>query len=330
MKIGIISTGSWATALGNVLCDNGHDVLMWGIEQKQVDDINNNHRNTQYYDAPLNETLKATTDMSFINDMDILLIAVPTKAMNEVLNKVNNVLNKEIYVINVAKGFYQDDMSRLSLAIKNILKNKAKAVISLIGPSHAEEVVIRKSTIINSVSEDEEAAILIQNIFANDYFRVYRNDDVIGAEISAAVKNVMAIASGMLAGLGEGDNARAALITRGLAEMGRFVLAFGGKKETLLGLNGVGDLVVTCSSKLSRNFEAGEQIGKADSAKEFLENNKKTVESIFTTKIVCELAKEKNISMPITEQVYSILYENKKPSIAIKELFQRELKSENN
>ncbi len=328
MKIGILATGSWACGLGNVLCDNNHDVLMWGRCIDEVNDINNNHHNYKYFDTKLNEKLVATNNLEDIKGREIYIIAVPTKAMKEVLVSLRDIIETPAYIINVSKGFYADDNSRLSVAIKNILKDKAKEIVSLIGPSHAEEVVERKATIINSVSESEEAAFLVQKIFANKYFRVYTNTDVIGAELSAAIKNVMALASGMLFGLGQGDNARAALITRGLNEMNRFVSFFGGQQQTLLGLNGVGDLVVTCCSKLSRNFMAGEQIGKDNDASNFLNTNTKTVESISTTKIVYELAKENNISMPITEKVYEILYEHKKPSDAITELITRELKKE--
>ena len=206
--------------------------------------------------------------------------------------------------------------------------DKLKAVVSLIGPSHAEEVVKRLLTVVNAVSEDEESAEAIQKLFSNDYFRVYRNTDVIGAEIGVALKNVMAIASGILEGMGQGVNARAALMTRGLAEMERYGVAFGAKPETFLGLDGVGDLIVTCTSTLSRNFTAGYEIGKDGSAENFFKTNKRTVEGIFACKVVYEEAKKHNIDMPITNAVYGVLYEGKKPQDAIVSLMKRDLKSE--
>jgi glycerol-3-phosphate dehydrogenase (NAD(P)+) len=203
-----------------------------------------------------------------------------------------------------------------------------KAVVSLIGPSHAEEVVIRLLTVVNAVSDDEEAASLIQKTFSNNYFRVYRNTDVIGAEIGVAVKNVIALASGILSGLGYGDNARAALMTRGLAEISRYGLFFGAKAETFLGLTGVGDLIVTCTSVHSRNYQAGLIIGQFDTAKIFWDTNEKTVEGVNAVKVVYEEALRNKIDMPITEQVYKVLYEGAKPSESINILMSRELKAE--
>ncbi len=326
--VALVSTGSWSSALANVLADNGHDVLLWGRNPREVEEIDKNHTNSRYFEAKMNPSIRATTDFSALNGFDTIVLATPTSAMKEMLQRLYETLDHPVILINVSKGFHPETGERLSVAIKNVLKEKVSHVVSLIGPSHAEEVVIRKITVVNSVCEDEEAARFVQTLFANDYFRVYRNTDVIGAELAAATKNVMAIASGMLEGLGEGDNARAALITRGLAEIARFVTFYHGKRETLLGLNGVGDLIVTCSSRLSRNFQAGEIIGKADGAEEFLETNTKTVESINTSRVVYMLAKKNNISMPITEEVYRVLYEDKKPSVAMRELLRRELKRE--
>ena len=329
MKIRVIGSGSWSTALSQVLVDNGHDVLIYGISKDEVDDININHRNSKFFgDVNIAANLKATDDIDRVKDADIILLAVPVKALEGVLNELYDLLDHPVTIISVAKGFHPETKRRLSLEIKDLMRDKVSHVVSLIGPSHAEEVIVRKLTLVNSVCEDEEAAIVIQKLFANDYFRVYTNTDVIGAEIAAALKNVMAIASGALNGLGQGDNARAALMTRGLAEITRFGIAMGGKLDTFLGLNGVGDLIVTCSSLHSRNYQAGLQIGKADDASAFLKENTKTTEGILTTKTVYELSLELGIDMPITSEVYKVLYEGKKPSIAIGDLMQRPLKAE--
>ena len=328
MIVRVLGTGSWGTALAQVLADNGCDVMQWGIDPQEVDDINH-HCNRKYFDCEINENLKASTDLSIVKDADVLLCAVPVIALEDVLKKAREYLSKPAIIINVAKGFHPVTHQRLSVVIHEMVDPSfCRAVVSLIGPSHAEEVILRKLTVVNAVSEDEEAAKTIQQLFSNRYFRVYRNTDVTGAEIGVAVKNIMAIASGILEGVGQGDNAKAALMTRGLAEMTRFGISQGGKEETYLGLDGVGDLIVTCTSRHSRNFMAGYQIGKDGSAERFLKENKKTVEGVLSCKVVYEEAKKQGIEMPITNEVYQVLYEGKKPEEAIMSLMARELKSE--
>lgn len=329
MKIRILGSGSWGTALAQVLADNGQDVVIWGKNPDEIADLQL-HRNTRYFpDVLINPEIKATNEVSVLNEADILLLAVPTGAIEAVCHQINEVLDHPVLVINVAKGFHPQTHQRLSVVIRETLDtDKLTDVVSLIGPSHAEEVILRLLTSVNAVSENEESARRIQELFSNDYFRVYRNTDVIGAETGVAIKNIMALASGILTGLGEGDNARAALMTRGLAEMSRYGTAQGGRAETYLGLTGVGDLIVTCTSKHSRNFQAGYLIGEHDSADIFWKTNTKTVEGVKAAKVIYEESIKKHISMPITEQVYRVLYENEKPSRAIKLLMARELKSE--
>lgn len=329
-KIGVIGSGSWGTALAQVLVDNGHDVTVFGRNLDEVVDIQIHHMNERYFPGvSLHESIKASPDYKEILDSEVLLLAVPSSAIEAVCNEINESFNHPVIVINVAKGFHPVTHERLSTYIKRSIRPEILTdVVSLIGPSHAEEVVLRMPTSVNAICESEESAVLVQKLFSNHYFRVYRNDDVIGAEIGVAVKNVIAIASGMIAGMGYGDNARAALITRGLAEMTRYGLRMGARAETFLGLTGVGDLVVTCSSQHSRNFQAGYIIGKNDSSKEFWDNNQKTVEGVVAAKIVHEEAKAQDIYMPITEEVYKILYEGAKPSESLLFLMQKELKAE--
>lgn len=330
MKISVLGSGSWGTALAQAALDNGHETIIWGIDEKEVNDINGNHENSKYFpNVKLNPGLNATSDLACVKGSDIVLLAVPSIAIESVCADMVQYLDKPVIIINVAKGFHPVTHERMSVVIERCMpKEKLKDIVSLIGPSHAEEVVIRKLTCVNAVCENDESAKVIQNFFSNDYFRIYRNNDVIGAEIGVAVKNVMAIASGILTGIGQGDNARAALMTRGLAEMARYGTYFGGRSETFLGLDGVGDLIVTCTSVHSRNYQAGLAIGQADSAEEFMKNNTKTVEGIKTAKVVYEVAKEKGIPMPITEEVYKVLYEGKKPSTAAISLMSRSLKAE--
>lgn len=329
MKVVICGSGSWGTALAQVLVDNQVNTIIWGKDVEEVNDIQNNHRNSKYFDVVLSDDIVATTDLSCVKDADIVLLATPSIAIESVCQQVSQLVEKKVIVINVAKGFHPISHKRLSeVIIQSMDPTKLLDVVSLIGPSHAEEVVLRLLTLVNAVCANESSAQIVQELFSNRYFRVYRNTDVLGSEIGVAVKNVMAIASGVLAGLKQGDNARAALITRGLAEMSRYGIALGGRPETYLGLTGVGDLIVTCTSPHSRNFQAGLQIGLANSAEQFLKDNKKTVEGIAATLIVHQEAEKLGISMPIVEQIYLVLYENKKPLDAISDLMSRSLKSE--
>lgn len=329
MKIAVLGSGSWGCALANVVSDNKHEVVIWGIDKNEIDDINNNHHNRKYFEAKLNEDIKASLDINIIKDADILLLSIPSIAIEEVCKKIEEVATKPAIIINVAKGFHPVTHERLSVVIGSCLSTKTrKAVVSLIGPSHAEEVIVRLLTCINAVSDNLDCAKIVQEVFSNNYFRVYTNNDVVGAEIGVALKNVMALASGMLTGAGQGDNAKAALMTRGLAEMTRYGTYFGANPATYLGLDGVGDLIVTCTSEHSRNFQAGLQIGKANSAIDFFKNNNKTVEGVRACKIAYEEAVKHNISMPITTEIYRILYEGKDCHQALEDLMKRDLKAE--
>ncbi len=330
MKISICGSGSWGTALAQVLADNHHEVLIWGIMEDEVNDINMNHRNSKYFsDTEINPALHASSDLNQVRGSDLVLLAVPTGAIESVCQSLNEILDKKTIFINVAKGYHPITHERLSVVIRKTIKAELlQDVVSLIGPSHAEEVILRMLTTVNAVCENEDSSKLVQQLFSNGYFRVYRNKDVIGAENGVAVKNIIALASGILEGIGGGDNARAALMTRGLAEMARFGTFKGGKAETYLGLTGVGDLIVTCTSVHSRNFQAGLMIGQNDSADLFWKTNTKTVEGVNACKVVYEEALKNNIYMPITSEVYKVLYENEKPSEAIERLMNRELKAE--
>lgn len=330
MKTVVIGSGSWGTALAQVLADNKEEVIIYGIEKSEIDDINLNHENSKYFEGvELNPNLKATDDITVVKDADIVLLAVPTFAIEGICLQIDPYLKNNIIVVNVSKGFHPETSERMSEVIRRcISKEHLSSVVSLIGPSHAEEVVIRLLTTIDAVSLKEEDAQVIQRTFSNNYLRIYTGDDEIGSELGVAIKNVMAIASGILSGLGYQDNTRAALITRGLQEMIRYGFFFGGKQQTFMGLTGIGDLIVTCTSIHSRNFEAGYQIGKENDVTNFLKYNKKTVEGVRTAKIVHKVAKENNIDMPICEEVYQILFEGKEPKTCANDLMLRELKKE--
>lgn len=332
MKVAVIGSGTWGTALAQVLCDNGEDVIVYGNVESQINDINLNHKNSQYFgeDILLPECLKATTSLEFaLKDRDIILLSIPTSAMRSVLSSIKEIIGDKKYIfVNTAKGFDTEKDIRISELIKEVVGDNATDIVSLIGPSHAEEVIVRDLTCISAVCDNLETAKEIALLFSNSYFRVYTNNDVIGAEIGVAMKNTIALASGILEGLEYGDNARAALCTRGLNEIVRFGVSMGGQLKTYLGLTGIGDLVVTCYSFHSRNFKAGLEIGKANSAKDFLANNKATVEGIRTVEVIHRLSKKMDIELPIINSLYKIIYEDVKPEFAAAELMRRPLKAE--
>ena len=333
MKIGVIGTGTWGTALAQTLVDNGNEVLMWGRDNSQVIDINKNHQNSHYFssDIVLSKKIKATNNLKeFANKTSIVILSIPTVAMREVLEEYKTYLTRKTLFINTAKGFDPKTNKRMSEIIREIIPESLRGeIVSLIGPSHAEEVILRHITAVCAVSKSTTSAKRIQKLFSNEYFRVYSLKDEVGAEIGVAMKNAIAIASGILDGLGYGDNAKAALVTRGLVEIISFGKAFGGKERTYLGLTGIGDLMVTCNSKHSRNYRCGYEIGKYDSAINFYNEMKDmTVEGIRTTEVIHNIAKEMNIDVPIVNALYEVLYNNAKPSEIAKYLMTRPLKSE--
>lgn len=332
MKVVIIGSGSWGTGLAQVLCDNKVDVTIYGNCRSEIEDINEHHKNAKYFaQLVLHPQVKATMDIHVVKGADVVVLSVPTIAIEGVCKEIDQVLDKKAIVVNTAKGFHPESFDRMSNVIRNnICEAHLSSVVSLIGPSHAEEVVIRMLTTICAVSLNVEDAKCIQGLFSNDYLRIYTGVDEIGSEIGVAVKNSIALASGVLYGLGYGDNTRAALITRGLMEMSRYGIAMGGKKETFMGLTGIGDLIVTCTSKHSRNFQAGFEIGKHNSAKYFWDHNTKTVEGVRTAKAVHETAIQMGIDMPIVNEIYQVLFKDKSPAESARHLMLRDLKSEIN
>ncbi|HOJ44522.1 MAG TPA: NAD(P)H-dependent glycerol-3-phosphate dehydrogenase [Bacilli bacterium] len=330
MRIAIIGSGAWATALAQVLVDNGHRVMIYGVETSQVDDISLNHRNSAYFkEIVINQKIQATTDLALaLSKAKAIVLAVPSVAMESVVKQINALLTRKVMLINVSKGFGSHNQRMSDVIRDGIDETKRFPLVSLIGPSHAEEVILRHLTVLSATSISRAYARKVAQMFSCDYFRVYIQTDEIGAEIGVAMKNAIAIASGIIEGLGLGDNARAALVTRGLAEMTSFGRHYGGKLKTYLGLTGLGDLIVTCYSFHSRNFKAGLAIGKDDSAASFLATNKTTVEGIRSAKTVYELAKQANIQVPIVTSVYRVLYQGARPSDMVAEMMARPLKEE--
>ena len=330
MKITTIGAGAWGTALSNLLANKGYDVYIYD-KNPIYQAINESHHNPLHFsEIELATTLHFVPSLQdAIADADVIIFSLPSKFYRQMAKDISDLLTKKVYLVSTAKGFDPLTFKRLSQVLREeISQEKRHEIVSLLGPSYAEEVIRRKLTCISASSTSLDDAQFIQHLFSGPEVRVYTNSDETGAEIAAALKNVIAIASGVLLGLGEEENAKAALVTRGIAEIMRFGMAFGARPETFLGLSGIGDLSLTCNSLKSRNCSLGYAIGKADSADEVLANNTMTVEGVYTSKYVHEIAKEKNIEMPITEAIYQVLFLNAKPSDISNRLMLRSLKSE--
>lgn len=325
-KVTILGAGSWGTALGMVLADNGHEVRLWSFNEEQVNEINNKKTNENYLPGiQLQENIRAYGDLqTALEDIETIVIAVPTKAVREVVQKVVRVLKEPVTVVHVCKGIEPNTLKRVSEMIQEEMpSNLMKDLVVLSGPSHAEEVSRTQPTTVAVSSENIQAAEAIQDLFMNNNFRVYTNEDIVGVEIGGALKNIIALAAGISDGLGYGDNAKAALITRGLAEITRLGTKMGANPLTFLGLTGIGDLIVTCTSVHSRNWRAGNALGKGQTLDEILSDMGQVVEGVRTTKAAVQLAEKYNVSMPISSILYKVLFENVKPKEAVDELMSR-------
>lgn len=331
-KICFIGSGAWATALANVVAQNGYETIIYGICKEEIDEINAYHTNRKYFseNIKIKESIRATLSLDeALENANILVLAIPSFAIHDMLIKINGKIKNKPIIVNVAKGFDHDTKKTILQIIRECLDyDKIQGLVSLIGPSFAEEVIQNQYTTIASVSKDIEMATIVQKTFSNAYFRVYTNTDEIGSEYCAALKNVIAIASGILSGLGYEANPHAALITRGIAEISRFAQLMGGKEKTCMGLTGIGDLTLTCSSTKSRNYMAGVQIGTTKSIEKFYQENKKTVEGIYACKIAYEIAQSNHIYAPIISSIYHVLYEHADPEDEIKTMMNYSLKEE--
>ncbi len=329
MKIGIIGGGAWGTTLGQTLIDNGHQVFIYDLNPNAVDKINRHYH--PFFDTVLPENEKATLDLKEVVDFaEYILLSVPTKAVRSVLKEINVLLNKKVVFINVSKGIEPDTLKRISEIVEEeIDDNHLRGFVVLTGPSHAEEVILRKLTLLVSSSKDLDLAREIQLIFSNDqYLRVYTSSDLIGCEVGGAVKNAIAVISGACTGLGLGENARAAVITRGIVEIIRVVETMGGKRETAFGLTGIGDLIVTASSENSRNFTAGKKIGQGIPIDVIYKEQKQTIEGIRTIEAMHHLSEVYHIELPMINVAYQIITNKIGVADALSILLSRDLKSE--
>ena len=326
-KIAVLGAGSWGTALSLVLADNGHDVHLWGHNQAHIQEINKTHQNEKYLPSiTLPESIFGYSSLEeALQGIHTIILAVPTKAIREVLQQMLIFRTEPVTVVHVSKGIEPDTLLRISEIIEQELPESIrKDIVVLSGPSHAEEVSLRHPTTVAVSSNNMEAAERIQDLFINNNFRVYTNPDIIGVEIGGALKNIIALAAGISDGLGYGDNAKAALITRGLAEIARLGTKMGANPLTFSGLTGIGDLIVTCTSVHSRNWRAGNLLGSGKSLDEVLKNMGMVVEGVRTTKAAYQLSKQYEVNMPISIALYDILFNNVSAKNAVDSLMGRD------
>lgn len=329
MKIGVIGAGSWGTTVANLLCHNGHTVRIWAREPEVVASINASHENTLFLEGVrLDDKLSAVATIGeAVDRAEMLVQAAPSHAVRTVTTEVAEALQGATpIVVSISKGLEPTTHERVSEILGETLPGCPVVVLS--GPSFAVEVAQRQPTAVVAASSDEDAARMVQEACSNAYFRVYRSHDVLGVELGGSLKNVIAIAAGIADGLGLGHNPRAALITRGLAEIARLGEALGADLMTFAGLTGMGDLVLTCTGHLSRNRTLGEELGKGRTLDEILGGRRTVAEGVKTAKTALELAEELGVEMPITREVERILFEGKAPQQAIRDLMERELKAE--
>lgn len=327
-RIGVLGGGSWGTALGILLANKGYDVHMWLRDENQIMDMNETRINNKYLPhITLPSNLKLTNDLEKVNfNKDAIVLSVGTHGIREVLNNCKSYIKKDQIIVNVSKGIENQSLLRISEIVEEIIPNSRYTVLS--GPSHAEEVAKNMPTTVVSASKRKEVAQYVQDLFITPSFRVYTNPDVIGVELGGALKNIIALGAGISDGSGWGDNTKAALMTRGIYEMARLGEKMGAQASTFLGLAGIGDLIVTCTSMLSRNRRAGILIGKGIKVEDAIKEIGMVVEGIKTTKSTFDLSKKYNIDMPIAEELYGVLYEGKDVKNSVSSLMVRDKKHE--
>lgn len=327
-KVSVIGAGSWGTALAVLLHKNGHEVTVWSKFQSEIDMLNTEHEHKEKLaGVKLPEDMIFTTDLkASIQGKDLLVLAVPSPFTRSTAHSMKEFVAEGQMIVNVAKGIEEDTVMTLSEIIEEEIPQAIVAVLS--GPSHAEEVGRGIPTTVVVGAKKKNTAEFIRSLFMNEVFRVYISPDVLGMELGASLKNVVALAAGIADGLGYGDNTKAALITRGIAEISRLGVAMGGHAETFSGLTGIGDLIVTCASMHSRNRRAGILIGQGKTMEEAMAEVKMVVEGVYSAKAAMQLAKKYKVQLPIIEQVNLVLFEGKPADEAVKDLMVRDMKIE--
>ena len=329
-KISVIGSGGWGIALTILLHKNGHNLTIWSFDKKEAEELKKTRQNkTKLPNILLPEDVKVTDDLrEAVDDKDILILAVPSKAIRSVSKSLKNIIKDNQIIVNVAKGLEEDTLETMTDIIEEELKDKNPKVAVLSGPSHAEEVGRGIPTTCVVSAHNKELTLYLQNVFMNPSFRVYTSPDMLGVEIGGALKNVIALAAGIADGLNYGDNTKAALITRGIKEISALGVAMGGEQSTFYGLTGLGDLIVTCASMHSRNRRAGILLGQGKTLDEAIKEVNMVVEGVYSAKSALMAAKKYNVEIPIIEQVNAVLFENKNAAEAVNELMIRDKKLE--
>lgn len=331
MKISVLGAGGWGTTLAILLHYNGHYVTLWEYKKSYARQLIKKRINTDYLPGvKIPKEILITSDIEEASDnKNLIVLAVPSQFLRGVVKKINYKQIEDAILVSVAKGIENKSLMTMSQMLKDVFPHINKSQIGVIsGPSHAEEVSQRIPTAVVAASTDLETAKAIQAAFMTSYFRVYASTDILGVELGGAFKNIIAIGAGIIDGAGFGDNTKAAIMTRGVAEISRLGLAMGARPETFAGLSGMGDLIVTCMSRHSRNRFVGEQIGRGKKLKDILESMEQVAEGVETTRSAKQLAAKKGIETPITNEVYKILFEDKDPVKATTDLMTRDMKTE--
>ncbi|MFA5104109.1 MAG: NAD(P)H-dependent glycerol-3-phosphate dehydrogenase [Candidatus Margulisiibacteriota bacterium] len=328
MKISVIGAGAWGTTIANLLAEKGFDTVIWALEEKTVFNINGARENNHYLPGiRLSNRLKAVKDMGeSAKDAEIVVVAIPSKFLRSSLETAGDSIEKRSIILGLTKGIEKGTFKRPSQIISEITGNNTVAALS--GPNLSMEIAKGLPAASVAASKDAAAAKKIQEVLSGDKFRVYTSDDIIGVEIGGAMKNIIALAAGICDGLNLGNNAKSALIVRGLAEIIRLGTALGAKAETFSGLSGIGDLITTCESSLSRNHTVGREIAKGKKIRDILNNMSAIPEGVETTSSAYDLAKKIGVELPITNEIYSVLFDGKDPKAAISVLMARVPKSE--
>jgi glycerol-3-phosphate dehydrogenase (NAD(P)+) len=327
----VLGAGAWGTALAKTLADKGNPTLIWAISESDATNINEKHENVRYLPGhALPENLKSTTSLEkALEGAELVVMVVPSHAVREVSHKVKPLLPKNALICSASKGIENDSLMLMSQVLEDVFGHEIVPRLTyLSGPSFAKEVALGMPTAVVVAGRNDENTKTVQRAFASDKLRVYSSDDVIGVEIGGALKNVIAIAAGVIDGLGFGHNSRAGMITRGLFEIGQLAVKLGGEPLTVAGLSGMGDLVLTCTGDLSRNRTVGVELGKGRKLEDILAGLGHVAEGVKTAKSAYDLSVREQVLMPITQEVYQVLYEGKHPRQAVVDIMTRELRSE--
>jgi len=327
MKIKIYGAGTWGTALAELLVQNGHDVLLWHYKSSFLETLKKSLIHPNLGSHRLSKKIEFTNQIQLKQGVEMVVIAIPCQSIRDLFHKINFSEFQPI-IVSVSKGLEMDTGKTMSQVILDSTDLNPDNICALYGPSHAEEVMKKIPTAIVAGASNINTAKVVQDVFSNQFFRVYSSDDILGVEVGGSVKNVISLAAGICKGIGFGDNTIAALLTRGTKEIATLGATLGAKEETFFGLSGVGDLIVTATSRHSRNRQVGEWIGNGLSLDQISKKMNMIAEGVETTKAIMKLAKEKNVDLPICSEVYKIIFEDKNSILAMNNLMTRELTSE--